>query len=99
MIVGETEPSAWAKAKQIDTPWVKVEGLVTGECKTNENATYLEITVHPDPQGRRAGEIIGDLRGTGGAVQRDWGLHLIDMNVAMGNLVAIVGVQAKAFRR
>jgi hypothetical protein len=98
MIVGETEPAPWAKAgKQIDTPWVRVEGLVTGKCKTNENATYLEITVHSDPQGRRTGEIIGDLKAAGGAVQKDWGLHLIDMNVAMGNLVAIVGAQAKAF--
>ena len=27
----------------------------------------------------------------------NWGLHLIDVNLAMGNLVDIVGQQAKAF--
>jgi hypothetical protein len=32
-----------------------------------------------------------------GQVQADWGLHLIDANVAMGNLVDIVGKQAKSY--
>jgi MinD-like ATPase involved in chromosome partitioning or flagellar assembly len=27
----------------------------------------------------------------------DWGLHLIDANLTMGNLVAIVGEQSKAY--
>jgi len=32
-----------------------------------------------------------------GIVLADWGLHLIDMNLAMGNLVDIVGQQSKAY--
>ena len=31
-------------------------------------------------------------------VQPDWGLHLIDFSVAMGNLIDIVGQQSKAYR-
>ena len=31
--------------------------------------------------------------------QANWGLHLIDVNLAMGNLVDIVGQQAKAYSR
>ena len=27
-----------------------------------------------------------------------WGMHLVDVNVAMGNLVAIVGRQSAAYR-
>jgi hypothetical protein len=27
----------------------------------------------------------------------DWGLHLIDANLTMGNLVAIVGDESKAY--
>ncbi len=34
---------------------------------------------------------------TNGQVQANWGFHLIDANVAMGNLVEIVGQQAKAY--
>jgi hypothetical protein len=32
-----------------------------------------------------------------GQVQADWGLHLIDVNLAIGNLIEIAGQQAKAF--
>jgi hypothetical protein len=31
-------------------------------------------------------------------VLANWGLHLIDVNLAMGNLVDIVGRQAKTWR-
>jgi hypothetical protein len=32
-----------------------------------------------------------------GQVFADWGLHLIDVNLAMGNLIDIVGQQSKAY--
>jgi len=34
---------------------------------------------------------------TGGQVQADWGLHLIDVNLAMGNLIDVVRQQSKAY--
>lgn len=45
----------------------------------------------------RTDDIVGDVV-VGGQVQADWGLHLIDVNLAMGNLVEIVGRQSKAYR-
>jgi hypothetical protein len=82
--------------RKIDTPWVSVPGLLTAQCATNDNATYLEVTVHADPSGGRSGDIVGDIRGNGGA-QANWGLHLVDVNLAMGNLLDIVGQQSKAW--
>jgi len=32
-------------------------------------------------------------------VQAQWGLHLIDINLAMGNLLDIVGRQSKALSK
>ena len=97
-IVGAIAPKPWVvPEKPIDTPWVSVPGLLTGRCASNENATYLEVTVHPDPAGHRASDITGDLM-LGGQVQANWGLHLVDMNLTMGNLLDIVGQEAKAFR-
>jgi hypothetical protein len=96
-ITGTAPLKPWAGAdKTIDTPWVSVPGLITAKCATNENATYLEITVHGDPADPRVDDIIGDL-GTPPRALTDWGLHLIDVNLAMGNLVDLVGVQAKAY--
>ena len=96
-IVGTTPPKPWVvPAKPIDTPWVSVPGLLTARCASNEVATYLEVTVHPDSSSGRTDDIIGDIRGPGG-VQANWGLHLVDANLAMGNLLDIVGQQTKAW--
>jgi len=87
----------WVTTEQpIDTPWVSVPALLTSKCATNENATYLEVTVNGNPSDPRVDDITGDI-GAGGNVAANWGLHLIDVNLAMGNLVDIVGAQAKAY--
>jgi hypothetical protein len=92
-IIGTTKPQPWVNPERpIETPWVSVPGLLTGQCKSNENATYLEVTLHADPTGKRTSDIIGDLT-------PDWGLHLVDFNIAIGDLVEIVGQQAKAWLR
>ncbi len=82
---------------KIDTPWVSVPGLLTAQCKSNENSIYLEVTVHGDPADPRVDDITGDI-GVGTNVLANWGLHLIDVNLAMGNLVDIVGQQGKAYK-
>jgi hypothetical protein len=96
-ITSTIPPKPWVMPEQpIDTPWVSVPGLLTAECKTNEHATYLEVTVHGSPSDPRVDDITGDL-GAGPQILANWGLHLIDVNLAMGNLIDIVGQQAKAY--
>jgi hypothetical protein len=97
MIAGMTAPKPWVSPdRTIQTPWVSVPGLLTARCASNENATYLEVTLHPDGTAHRANDIGGDLSANG-QVLANWGLHLVDVNLAMGNLVDIVGQQAKAW--
>jgi hypothetical protein len=96
-ITGTIPPKPWVSPEQkIDTPWVTVPGLLTAKCATNENATYLEVALHGDPGGHRTDSIGGDVGGNNNP-QADWGLHLVDVNLAMGNLVDIVGTQTKAW--
>jgi hypothetical protein len=98
-IVGSSEatPGPWVKnGPAVTTPFVSVPGMLTGECVSNESGSYLAVTVHGDPAGPRTSEITGDVV-AGGQVRHEWGLHLIDVNVAMGNLLEIVGAQGKAF--
>ncbi len=91
------EPRPWVTpAQPVSTPFVSVPGLLTGECVSNEKGSYLGVTVHGDPADARTDDIVGDVV-VGGQVQADWGLHLIDVNLAMGNLVEIVGQQSKAY--
>jgi hypothetical protein len=70
--------------------------MLTAECVSNENGSYLAVTLHVSPSDDRAQDIAGDVI-SGGRVLRDWGLHLIDVNVAMGNLLDIVGREGKAY--
>ena len=87
----------WLSPPQpITTALVNVPGMLSAECVTSANGSYLAITVHPVSTGPRTNTLTGDLI-IAGQVQADWGLHLIDVNVAMGNLVEIVGQQAKAY--
>ncbi len=72
-------------------------GLLTAQCSSNANASgFLEITVHGDPADPRTDDITGDI-GSGTNVVASWGLHLIDVNMTMGNLIDIVASQAKAY--
>ena len=97
-IVGNTPAKPWVTPERpVETPFVSVPGLLTAQCATNENATYLEVTVHGDPAGPRTSDIVGDLNGANGQPQANWGLHLIDVNLGMGNLIEIVRQQTKAF--
>jgi hypothetical protein len=88
----------WVTPEQpIDTPWVSVPGLLTAKCSSNEHASgYLEVTVNGVPNDPRVDDIVGDI-GTGTTVLANWGLHLVDVNLAMGNLVDIVKQQSKAY--
>jgi Protein of unknown function (DUF3089) len=93
----QPKPKPWVVPERpIETAWVSLPGLLTARCATNENATYLEVTVHGDPSDPRVTDITGDLMG-GNQILANWGLHLIDVNLALGNLVDIVGQQAKAW--
>ena len=97
-ITGTTKPKPWVVPEvPIDTPWVSVPGLLTAQCTSNDNASgFLEVTVNGNPADPRVDDIVGDI-GVGTNVLANWGLHLIDVNLAMGNLVDIVGTQAKAY--
>lgn len=91
------EPRPWVTPpKPINTPFVSVPGLLTAECVSNEKGSYMEVTVHGDPADPRTDDIVGDVV-VSGQVQADWGLHLIDVNLAMGNLLDIVRQQSKAY--
>jgi hypothetical protein len=91
-------PPAWVQGKTVSTPFVSVPGLLTAECVSNEKFNYLSVHVNADPADPRTDDIAGDVV-VGGQVLKDWGLHLIDANLAMGDLVDIVGEESKAWAR
>jgi hypothetical protein len=87
--MGPAEP--WKVGGQpITTPMVRVAGLLKAQCKSNAFATYLEVSVERGPDSPASRDIQGDLA-------EGLGLHLVDMEVAMGNLIDLVGQQSRSY--
>ena len=88
--------TAWVKDKTVDTPFVSVPGLLSARCTSNEHATFLEVTVNGNPADPRTDDIPGDL-GLPGKPVPMWGLHLVDVNLVMGDLLALAEQQTRAY--
>jgi Protein of unknown function (DUF3089) len=88
---------AWTNPPQeIATPFVELPGLMSAECISNEHGTYLAVTVHPTPGAHRVNDFQGDVL-LGGKPQANWGLHLVDANMTIGNLADVVGEESRAY--
>ncbi|WP_066803420.1 DUF3089 domain-containing protein [Sphingomonas asaccharolytica] len=82
--------------KPINEPFVEVPGLLSAECRSEGNHNFLAIIINPAPSGKRTNVIVGDVIIDGRKLP-DWGLHRIDMNLTMGNLIDVVRVQTKSY--
>jgi len=78
------------RTDEISTPFVKYPDMVTAECVDDGTFGYLELTIST-ADGPRIDDIRGDLT-------PQWGMHLIDANVAMGDLVSLVASQMESFQ-
>jgi hypothetical protein len=78
------------RTSEITTPWVTYPDFIEAECVHEGDFTYLELTIEGDPADPRTDDIAGDL-------SPEWGMHLVDANVAMGDIVAMVHAQAEAY--
>lgn len=93
---GGAEQPEWLKPpRDIATDFVTTPGLLTTECVRRGEFDYLELRVNADPADPRADDLAGHIvRATG--PDYSWGLHLIDMDHAMGSLIDLVRAQSQA---
>jgi DUF3089 family protein len=76
-------------APVVSTPWVTEPNLYTGQCEYQEGASWLQVSAPINPGDTRP--IVKQTIGP------TWGLHLVDVNIALGNLVALVGDESRAY--
>ena len=94
------EAGPWIEdGPEIETDYVRVPGLLTGECVNSEAGHYFAVTVHGDPADPRADDIVGDVVTPDGTILADWGLHLLDVGIAQADLIDLVESQAAAYGR
>ncbi|HIA03260.1 MAG TPA: DUF3089 domain-containing protein [Myxococcales bacterium] len=91
LIKGNVSPFADPEnAPELTTPFFSVPGLLTGECVVNNGYSYLEISINADPDDPRADDVGGDF-------SPGWGLHLVDVNLVMNDIVGLVYSQYQAY--
>ena len=72
------------------TPWVTTPGEYAAQCRYQNGASWLQLN-YTGPRGdprEQIKETLGPL----------WGTHLVDVNVALGNLVGLVRLQSILYR-
>lgn len=67
------------------TVWSTEPGSYRAQCSSANNANVLEITA------------VGGAKTPNPSPTAAWGLHLLDANIALGNLISIVRTEAAAF--
>lgn len=95
-VVAESAGVEWVRGGVIDTPFVRLPGLISGQCVDNGEAQFLSIRVEADADDARTDQIPGDIL-VSGIPLRSWGLHLIDVNLVMGDLLKLAKRQADEF--
>lgn len=97
-VTATVDPVEWSREGTPPTPFLRTEGLASAACVNRGSTGYLSVLVNADPADARTDRIPGDVI-IGGQVVPGWGLHLADMNLAMGDLIALVEAQAAAAGR
>ncbi len=98
-LLGQPQPADWQQGLAgVDTPFVDLPGLLRLACVRDGAAHYLAVGTDPAAAGTgRPATVPGDLVAVG-RVFDDWGLHLADMQLPMGNLLALARRQGAAWR-
>lgn len=83
--------------KAISTPTVAVPGLYSGQCQTINGANVLTVRINSGSADGRIDDVGGDVR-FGPIIAQNWGLHMIDVNLVMQDMVNLVPVQQAAWQ-
>lgn len=78
-----------ASGVNVRTPWVSYPDLYDASCEANGGASWLQVSTISSPDDHRPVVEPG--------LGPRWGLHLVDINVALGNLVTMVSDEEGAY--
>jgi len=76
-------------ASSVPTPWLSTPDQYTAHCESSGDANWLQVDTTSIPGDQRP--VVSQVLGP------TWGLHLVDVNIALGNLVDLVRQQTAAF--
>ena len=91
-----SEPWRWSRGVEVKSPFVSVPGMLSARCVVDGAFSYLAVKVTTQPDDLRGPDIPGDVY-YGNAVRAEWGLHLVDVGLALGNLLDVIAAQSRSW--
>jgi hypothetical protein len=96
-VIGPGSPTPTAS-----TPWVETQGTATAQCihtpeEKGDPATWLNIAPKEGVSSKVQEDLLAHNEVALELIGPEWGLHLYDVNIALGNLVNTVAVQTQAY--
>ena len=79
------------------TPWVQTNGVYQAQCKHENGATWLQPSFKPSVTAEEQTSLLEHEEVAEELIGPEWGLHLYDVNIALGNLVQMVAIQAASY--
>ena len=82
-------PIVWSSQGPPPARFLRTEGLASGRCVNKGPFGYLEVRTNADPKDKRTDRIGGEV-GILGFFLPGWGMHLSDIALVQGDLIAAV---------
>ncbi len=83
--IGLATQAVGAPTPDVNTPWYELKNGYRGACSSANNAHVLQISP------------LGGAPVLTPVPDPTWGLHLVDANIALGDLVGVVGKETRAY--
>ncbi|WP_404366723.1 DUF3089 domain-containing protein [Sphingomonas sp. MMS24-J45] len=91
------QPAIWtARGKPVGTRFVRMPGLLSGECVTRGEFGYLAVTVTPGAATDLIAATVGPDT-VGDTAYPDWGFHVIDIAIVERDVIELVASQSAAW--
>jgi hypothetical protein len=91
------EQGKFLPTPKASTPWVRTQGIYQAQCHKENGATWLEPSFKPSVTEKAKEQLATDNEVAVETIGPEWGLHLYDVNIAVGNLVNTVAIQSAAY--
>lgn len=91
------EQAGGVPAPVASTPWVLGPGLLTAQCKNENGASWLQVSLSGSVSEELKTVLLAEKLLPEELIGAEWGLHLYDVNIALGNLVNTLAVQIQAY--
>ena len=76
---------------------METQNAYTAQCKNENGASWLQVSLAEGVGPEEASDLLAHNELAQELVAPEWGLHLYDVNIALGNLVNTVAIQAQAY--